>query len=454
MDWTDYLASVVKLVDLHDSNHQPGSSVPPPSEERPGLGNGLWLDVAVRLIEFLHEHDAEVNEDWVYLGEFVEEMRERHEITEDDVQYVVSYLATPTRLCAVAEDASGQPQGVRSTKKTALVERPRHQVADRCRLTPEGRQTLQVAKMSNNWLYTRHDAQKIYTAVLTDDFGAILPQAAAVSQAVRSFSHEITRLLERPGEQEVWETYQKRADDYIDAISAVGQAAIDATKLFWSQKVQARFEIWVERQTREEVTPELIRRALNELMQSSTKLRRKFADLVHALADRQRTVIGNVRFDKAAISAVFWPPEEAHFELFLAALGPWSDTISLPSPLDLYGVLKPTLDEENTETLEFGNEAEQALPTEIDKFLAQYRDEIVESLQQGGVSLSEAVRKGWIHLDGGVALTELVGIYTSPEWLGPLGSHIGISFKHGGLDIDLPDGSKLYGDELIMFLLN
>lgn len=454
MDWTDYIASVVKLVDLHDSNHQPGTSPPPPSEDRPGLGNGLWLDIAVRLIDFLHEYDAEVNEDWVYLGEFIDEMHERHGIMEDDVQYVVSYLATPTRLRTVAEGDDGQPTGVRSTKKTALVERPRHQVADRCRLTHEGRQTLQVAKMSNNWLYTRHDAQKIRTAIMTDDFAAIIPQAASVSQAVRSFSHEITRLLERTGEQDVWETYRKRVDDYASAIDDVGQAVIEASHMFWTREVQDRFEAWQERQTREDVSSGQIRRALNELMQASTKLRRKFADLLHELASQQRTVIGNVRFDKAAILAVFQPPEDRHFDLFLAALGPWTDTVSLPAPEDLVGVLKPVLDEENTETLEFGSEAEQALPGVIDRFLARYGHEIKEALRDGGVSLSEAVRKGWVQLDGGMALTELVGVYTSPEWLGEAGRHIGIGFRRDGLDVELPDGSKLYGDELIMFLMS
>lgn len=454
MDWSDYLSTVLRLVDLHDSSHKPGIPTFPPSEERSGLGNGLWLDIAVSLIEYLHENDIEANEGWIYLGEFVDAMQKRHEVAEDDIQYVVSYLATPSRLCTFGTNGVEGQYKVKTTKKTALIERPRHQVADRCRLTPVGRQALQMAKMSSNWLYTKHDAQKIKTAMLSGDFAAILPQAASIAQAVRTFSHEITRLLERPGEQEVWEMYSERAKDYTEAIKDVGNAVIDASDLFVSKEVCEKFDAWLESQKTVEVTQEAINDTLHEIMQSVTSLRRKFSDLITELASKRRNIIGNVRFDKAALWAVFNMPAEKQIELCLSALGPWTIEVSMPSPIDLYGSMRPLLEEDNTRTLVFNEESSQELPVAIHEFLSKYKNDIISSLQQGSLSLSKAIENGWITLDGEIALTELVGVYTSPDWMGSEGNQIGIGFNHGNLKAQLPDGASLRGDELLMFWLD
>jgi len=454
MDWTDYLSTVVRLVDLHDSGHKPGTASPPPSEDRPGLGTGLWLDIAVKLIEYLHEHDIEANEGWIYLGEFIEEMGKHHGVSEDDVQYVVSYLATPSRICSVVEKDDGPPHAIKTTKETALVERPLHQVADRCRLTQIGRQALQMAKMTSNWLYAKHDAQKLCTAILTEDFGVIITQAAAIAQAVRSFSHEITRLLERPGEQEVWETYTKRANDYIEAISDVGDAVIGASDLFATKDVRVRFEAWQSAQQGDVISAELINETLLEIMQSVTKLRRKFADLITELASQKRTIIGNIRFDKAALWAAFNMPSHDQIQLCLTALGPWEVEAFFPSPLDLYGAMRADIEEDHTNILQFDEESEQELPAAIHRFLTQYKQEILDTLQEGSVSLSAAIAKGWVSLDGAIALTELVGVYAAPDWMGVEGQQIGIAFSPGVLNATLPDGAHLRGDELMMFLTN
>jgi len=453
MDWTDYISAVVRLIDLHDSAHKPGTVGLPPTEERPGIGNGMWLDIAVKLIEYLHEHDIEANEGWIYLGDFIQEMEVLHKVCEEDVQYVVSYLATPSRICTITQSDSNQPQNVKMTKKTALVERPRHQVADRCRLTQIGRQALQVAKMSSNWLYTKHDAQKIKTAILSGDFSAIIPQAASILQAVRCFSHEITKLLERPGEQDVWDAYKQRASDYTEAISDVGNAVIDASDLFASNDVRVSFEAWSTTQKNQEINAEMINESLIEIMQSVTRLRRKFADLISELASQKRAIIGNVRFDKAALHLAFNMPSEEQIQLCFSALGPWDIEALFPSEVDMCGVLRADVEEDSNNILEFREDTVHELPASIYKFIEKYKDEMLNALQHGSISLSGAIEKGWIDLDGVTALTELVGIYASPDWIGEEGVHIGIGYSSDKLNATLPDGSCLRGDELLMCLI-
>ena len=54
--WIHLLASTLRLVDLHDSNHERHADNTSVSvETRPGLGDGYWLDIACLLLEYLLE---------------------------------------------------------------------------------------------------------------------------------------------------------------------------------------------------------------------------------------------------------------------------------------------------------------------------------------------------------------------------------------------------------------
>jgi hypothetical protein len=79
--------------------------------------------------------------------------------------------------------------------------------------------------------------------------------------------------------------------------------------------------------------------------------------------------------------------------------------------------------------------------------------EILDELKSGhAISLSKVIEMGWSDLGETTPLSELIGVYSVPDWLQE--NQIAVTFSHGSLDIELPDLSSLYGDELIMFMLD
>ena len=454
MDWTDYLSSTIKLIDLHDNEHVAGSAGSLPNEERAGLKDGLWFDMAVSLIEYLRDKDVEGRNEWIYLSEFTNEMEVKHGIKEIDVQFVVNYLSTPSRIHTVADNKDGNSHRVRTTKKTNLVERPPHKVTDRCRLTQIGRQSLQIAKVAGSLLYTKHDAQKLQTAIMTGDFDVIAPQAVAIIQTIRSFSIEVTQLSERPGDEESWQTYSLHSKDYLQAINDVESAVMDASELFATQRIMDQFNVWVELQQNSIISAIHIQEILNEIMQSTTQLRRKLSSLIEKLSSPRRAVIGNVNFGKAALYLASNPISEEQMISLFVRLAPWSVDASLPSAIDLQDSIQLTSKVAGHAPLEFSLVPDNDLPAVIVDLLDNYKQEIMEELRKGPVSLTSAIKKGWIEIDGESMLSELIGIYSSPDWMGDENKNLGVGFQKGGLDVALPDGSKLIGDELIMALID
>lgn len=453
MNWRDLLALTAKLLDAHDSGHTPGGKPVVVNEERAGRADGLWFDIATSLLEYLNEYEAATNDSWVRLGEFMAAMRDRHGVDEDDVRWVVNFLATPTRLTTVTADDHGVAAGESSTKSTALVERPRYRAADKCRLTRQGRTVVKLAKGAQGLLYSQYDAQKILLALNHGDFGAALDQADAVNQEVRGFSQELTRLLEQPVSQETRDTYESQKEAYLQAIASVDATAEQALALFGTESVRTAFESWAEGMGVDAPSEAAFRDRLRDTVRSVQSLSGRVQNMITELVAARREVVGNIDFTQAALKLVFSPP--AHWELSgaLATLGPWSPAAAFPAAEDLLGSLPLQEVCDDVENLVFDDEVpdEDGVPGVIVEFLATHGEAIKQSLLSGEpVSLSSAIAKGMMDTGGVDSLGELVGVYVSPDWLQLDGMALRVGFVADQLDLDMPDGGKLWGDELVI----
>lgn len=456
MDWIPFLAAGLRLTDLHDSSRTPGSVFGSPSEERPGAGDGLWLDVGTRLLEYLHERDVEANEAWVPLGAFFEAMKARHpQLGEADLQQVVSYLATPSELRFLgAAQGSDDPQ-LRISKDTALVERPAQSAPDRCRLSQRGRLAVALSRISRNWLYTHHDAEKIVSALLMGEFQDVPRQCLTLGQAIRSFAHEITRMLEQPGQDALVQSFRERGSHYLETISKVQDAVSRARELLHTAEVLERFDRWCEANPGSDLQLATVGRTLDELMQAVERLGRRFNLMIAELSRRRRQVVGNVRFDLAARALARQSPRADVLERCLAALAPWSVRVALVSPEDTVGSLRVDPDRHQARSGRvFDSESTGTLPmSPMDLFLESRRDRVLQALRAGPVSLGEACRRGWADVGGDLRLGELVGVYGAPDWLGEQRLRVVASLLPAALDVSLPDGTYLCGDDIRLTLL-
>jgi len=450
MDWRALLASTARLLDIHDCGHTPGTTPSAPDEQRAGLGTGMWLDVALQLLLFLHARDIESNGGWVRLDDgFLQEQMERHGLSEDDVLFVAKFLSTPTRLISLKEDGEGQ---VTTKQDTALIEWPPNTRArDRCRITLAGTRAIQLSQAAEEWLYTANDAEKLFKAVQYGSFADIPVLGEQVILKIRSFSMEITELLERRNETEHWRAFSERREDYMAVITEIQAAVEKAGDLYDTKGIRERFNEWFEREAPDDFSPQAIPRTFQDILQAIERLSRHFQHLLSEMASQQREVVGLVRFDQAAIGLAFEPCSLELLKACVTALGPSKVDVFLPSANDFTGILRKEEEEHANTTRVFDDTAaEPPVPAPIDRFLEAYSDIIWTALRDGPLSLGDAVAKGWMELADIDALPQLVGVYTAPDWLDGGENHLAVSVDAGQLDVTLPDGSRLEGDDLVL----
>ncbi len=456
-DWISYLSAAFRLVDLHDSARSFGSTPTSLKEERTGRRDGVWLHLACHLLSYLDECDLETNEGWNPIGPFLKDILGRHsDLKEEDVQLVITYLSTPTEVYFLKDDPTRGQLRVASTKDTALIERRsiRGQT-DLCRLTQRGRLAITLAKASHNWLYTHHDADKLMTALQYGEFHDIPRQCASLGQSIRAFAHEITRIMEQPGQNEVIGHFLDRGNQYLDSIRKVQTAVQNARENLATADIRQRFDQWFDQNGDMELDLGAMRRTLDELMQSVERLSRRFSAFLHQVTDTQREVVGAIPFEKAALAFVFRPPSFAVMEMLSGNLGAWLPEMSFGAPEDMQGVLRAEVDRHQaTQPKVFGEDAGATHErTVMELFVQEYGEAILTALQAGPVRLGTALNLGWAKMGDHCHLTELVGVYSAPSWLGRGTEGIRLTLKPGGLDSRVDGRTWLAGDDIEMQLI-
>ena len=451
MDWPTVLAPIARLIDLHDCDHTPGTVWHTPPECRPGQESGTWLSVATGLLEYLHARDLEANDAWIPLGGILDELSTLHGISEQDVLFVASYLATPTRLTTLARNEETDVLERRIIKKdTALIEWPRNTKArDRCRLTATGSRAIQLSQSDNNWLYADNDAEKLLKAVEYGAFGDIPALAEKTISQIRQFSKDITVLLERRDLEELQSDFRVRRDDYLAVLSGVQQSVQAAHERFSLTETIEQFEVW-EAAHSSGFSAYTIVNAFGDVLQAIERLSRRFQDLLSVLVTEKRNVIGSIPFDKAAVGLAFYPCGGDIIEHCIAILGPTFSDITMPIISDFEGLLRS--DEEDTPVIspEFDDVVDDDLPSPLERFLTTYGDEIIAALKKGPISLSDAAQRGWLEIDDLDTLPQLVGVYTTPEWLAKEIPRIEVSYVPNYLDMVLPGNHRLVGDDITL----
>lgn len=456
-DWISYLSAAFRLVDLHDSARSFGSTPTSLKEERTGRRDGVWLHLACYLLSYLDECDLETNEGWNPIGPFVKDICGRHRsLNDDDVQLVISYLSTPTEVYFIKEEPNKGQLRVASTKDTALIERRsiRGQT-DLCRLTQRGRLAITLAKASHNWLYTHHDADKLMTALLYGEFHDIPKQCASLGQSIRAFAHEITRTMEQPGQNEVIAHFLDRGNQYLDSIRKVQTAVQNAREHLGTAEVRERFNQWFEQNEGMGLDLGVMRRTLDELMQTVERLSRRFSAFLHQVTDTQREVVGAIPFEKAALAFVFQPPSLVVMDMLTGNLGAWLPEMCFGAPEDMQGILRAEIDRHQaSQPKVFGEDAGATRErTVMELFVHEHREAMFSALKAGPVRLGTALTMGWAKIGDQCHLTELVGVYSAPSWLGRGADVIQLRIKPGSLDARVEGCTWLAGDDIEMQLV-
>lgn len=449
MNWNELITATVKLIDLHDSNREIGSGIVPPPETRPGREDALWVSIAIELLEYLHIESQETNESWVFIGSLIKKLAQKYDVLEDDILYVVIYLSTPSKINFSNISEEGQLAKT-STKKTALIDRPRNKSIDRCRLTEIGHSTVRISKITQSFLYAKHDAEKLHTAIITGDYPTIETQGRLILQTIRALSQQITKFFEGSPDDALGVFLTDKQSQFDDAITGVSSAIDAAFDLFSNQSERERFEAWYELQETPVVNAASINALFKNILTNSYKLREKVSQLLGSYIEENREAYGVVRFDHVALDILKKPLQDSDIEWNFLKMAPWSVQAYFSSIYEFQGVVETQV-QVKVESVSFEHSSQHTPGASINRFIDKHFEEIKNILETSDLSLSQAIELGWLELDGEESIPDLLGLYTTPAWLEKEGLKVGImlSSKPSTL-LACANGKQLYGRELIL----
>ena len=449
--WIHLLSSTLRLVDLHDSNHERHSDNTGVSvETRPGLGDGYWLDIACLLLEFLLEQDYQTN------GQYIPQIRCLNhlkvsipELTAEDIAYVANVLSTPSELY-YRKRSEQEAATSASTKRTALLEK-QSQIGH-VRLSQAGRQSVTLSKQVDDILYSEHDAAKIVSAIMRSDFDRIPNICDSILLSIRGLTQEIRRIRENPALEGKLDAFRKNRKHYETAIRNIQTTVLDCQNQFLRPEVRERFESWAEEQT-VEWDLQMIKRSFARILSALENLNRRLTDLLQDIAEGRIQSMGVIDFNKAALNLAWNPPSSmALLESVFSQTAPLQVEVSFPDPVDYQEMLANQRADTSPKSLVYDDPVTETTEAVLlEQFLKRFGHPMRERLSKGPLSLGEAIEKGWhSHTENDKQqdfLPQLINMFVDTEQLQP---RLSVAIEPQGLDIVLPDGRRLHGDNPIL----
>lgn len=456
MDWIPLIASTARLLDLHDSNRAAGHAASQYDlyrEARAGNHDGLWLDVALTVIEYLRERENEVVGGFVSGTEVREALQKRIAgLTEEDVRFVLSALTTPAEIWFIERMGDGS-RPINSTKETNLVERSR--TADAFRLAPAGRTAAGLAANVRDIAYIAGSAKNLLTAIKARDFWKITELSAAIIDVLRGFRLEIESRREGGRRDDVQDFFKERGEVIKEQIEEAAQILKEANEFLSLQSTRDEFQAWVAAMDRagkpsfgHGYAIEHLRRVAGQTL----KLLESFTQLVEESIAVDGDVFQPVSFIDLSSSLAAKPFQESLYSTLIRSFGPTLLRQPMPCPFDFFGIIEPRQVSDAREE-DVDSDGMEDVGIRAISFIAEYGTAILAELRKGPLSLTEALGRDWIRLDttGISDLSVLVGTYCDPTMLGA-SLNIVVRLGDGRAVLENDEMGRLTYDELVMVL--
>jgi hypothetical protein len=392
---------------LHDAQREPGNSPVYTQEERAGLRDGGYLDLASLVLDALRDFAHESGHAFTGFDALLIAVREHQlDVDADDLRYVLNVLSRPTELWSV--DRSEGKAALVSDKQTNLVERTHY--ADDYRLTAVGRAAISIAANIAGFVYAEGDALKLLRAIEAGDFGVVPAFCEGLMDTIRYTSVDLRQEIERghvDRESEMFKVKMPRFRSVIEKTSELlrqGEAKLRAWRASDDEAAEGArtFDI-----------VELEQRVV-QVYQALEAFGRDLSDLTKLASQRRASAVEPIDFLAVALDLVRHPPTDRQVTALFRQFGPLNLVASFASPRDVAGKVKVVVDRPVPQQ-HFETAADDAQSSDARlRFLAQYGGVIRARLATGPLPLSEALSSGWCVLDGQPALHELFGVYVAP----------------------------------------
>ena len=314
--WNKLLVATTRLLDLHDSAHEPGSPfVQVTQEQRRGLRDGYWLDLGCLLLDYLLEVDFATNSAFVTQRRCLSHLRgEYPSLPADDLSFVINLLATPSEVhyrewqAGPADDelAPGERR-VRSTKRTALIEKQGQ--TGQVRLTPSGRQAVTLASQVEDLLYSEYDAAKVVAALSRGDYARVPDITQQILMAIRALTQELRRVRENPTHEGKLAALEENERHYHNALSTIQNTLLSARAQLAAPGVAEHFAHWSEQQEAE-WDLRMLSGAIGRVLNAIENLSRRLSELLSDIAEGRIQSMGVIDFAGLAQRLLLAPPPQ------------------------------------------------------------------------------------------------------------------------------------------------
>lgn len=407
MDCMPLLRLSARLLDLHDAQREPGNAPVYVQEERAGLRDGRYLDLAALVLDALRGFAHESGNEFIGFDALLIAVGEvAPQVDPEDLRYVLNVLSRPTELWAI--DRSDERSDLVSDKQTNLVERTHY--ADDYRLTSTGRDAISVSSNISDFAYAEGDALKLLRAIESGDFDVVPSFSDGLLDTIRFASVELRQEIERGQVDQDSEVFRVQMPRFRDVIEKTSELL---------RQAEARLKSW-RAPDNDELDDTLVvdvydlEHQVLRVYQALESFGRDLAELTKIAAKRRTSAVSATDFIEVALNLVKRLPSDRQIESLFRRFGPLRLNGIFPSPADVRGRVRISLTrEEMAQRFETDLGATDVVETRL-RFLGEHGDVIRSRLASGPLPLSEALERGWCVLDGRLELAELLGVYVAP----------------------------------------
>lgn len=418
MDFIPLLSATVRLVDLHDSDREYKASPNYTKEARTGHSDGIYLDVAILIVECLRRLDDIANQEYLPFRSVFNEVREScPEISDDDVFYVLNVLRRPTELYYLNQKPDFEGAVLLSEKrKTAIVEKTDY--ADEYRLTTTGRMFISLANAAKDATYLRGDAYNLLHAIEANDFKNVLTFSDEIVARVRGEILDVRTALEKVGRTEAVEKYIGKFDQYRKVIEETITIVQKSERSLENPDTLEAFGQWQKVPSNPDISFDAVCLDVSRVRQVMVVFNRAVAELVSQAVQNRGSASPPPSFIAHAIWFVQNPMSERIQNFLLQQWGAVSLETPFHSALDGLSTIKIKAKPDASRALVFDHDNIEPI-SKLGKlqFLDRHGLAIAEALKHGTVKLSDALDKGWFMVDEKSMLGDLIGVFVAPDIL-------------------------------------
>ena len=411
IDLSPLLKVSARLLDLHDSRRNPGESRQYQSEERSGHGDGRYFAIASAVMSVLQDYGKRSGDEYSSLTAITQAVQERLIwANESEIEYTLNVLSRPSELKLLHADGDGDSHVI-GDKETNLVDKAAH--ISEFRLSKIGKTALAMAMDNMDITYIEGDVIKLTRALESGRLAQALGFVDRLIDQLRSEHLTLIALIERTSGG------RRARPETIDDLESYAATMSRAVELVNTAQIRVDDLGRGEKPLRDDIPLSLIREKVRELSRGIVRFAREVALLATQTLSANSTSVSAPSFSDLALRWVKTSPTKTQLDTILGVLGPAFPFVMTPLGTDYVGLVKvPAYKPQRAAQVDLG-EFELPIEHQFIEWLRRNQATLDGNIQNGGLSVLDAIEQGLADLDGKNALGCLVAALTSPEeWVG------------------------------------